>query len=252
MQARRVSVGEPGTEAGEGGAAVDWVPAVANDGSAIYFTAFNALASGGKHETPAGNGEEGEVNVYRYNTENGTTNYVATVDTKDFMDEAECASVMRPLADIGPCATVNWYTNPDGQYLLFDSSLPIGGNNLAVNGCQTLPSEQGAGDGRCQELYRYDASAVESGGQALVCVSCGPGNVDSVGSAEFARSATTEPTAGVVAGISDNGGYVFFDSQAKLVPQAENHTLDVYEWEAQGLDGCVRVQGCVSLIGSPT
>ena len=30
--------------------------------------------------------------------------------------------------------------------------------------------------------------------------------------------------------MSDNGEYVFFDTQAALVPQATNHTLDTYQW----------------------
>ncbi len=81
-----------------------------------------------------------------------------------------------------------------------------------------------------------------------MCVSCGPGNADYEGNAEFARSGTTGAADGPPVGISDNGEYVFFDTQARLVPQAENHTLDVYEWH----EDPVSHAATVSLLSSPT
>jgi hypothetical protein len=67
---------------------------------------------------------------------------------------------------------------------------------------------------------------------------------------------------------SANGDYVFFDTPAALVPQdidgeippqtvhkEENSALysrssDVYEWRANGVDGCSHIQGCLALISS--
>lgn len=45
-----------------------------------------------------------------------------------------------------------------------------------------------------------------------------------------------------------NGEYVFFDSQAALVPQATNDTLDTYEWHEDRQTG----EDTISLIGSGT
>jgi hypothetical protein len=176
---------------------------------------------------------------------------VATVDTHDYTNQPTCGA-LRTTHDVGPCSEVDWYATPDGRFLLFGSSFPTAGFNAARDGCTApLPFSQGETDGRCSELYRYDAPAADAGEQALVCVSCGAGGVDSAGNAEFARSARGDSAAGPPAGISDGGGQVFFDSPATLVPQARTHTLHVYEWEAQGVGGCGLALGCVRLLSSP-
>jgi hypothetical protein len=246
----RVSAGVAGSEAGKAGAQVDWAPAVSADGSAVYFTAFNVLAEGANRQTPAGNEEEGAVNVYRYDTRTASTSYIATVDTMDHSNQRECQGSTGTHA--GSCSWTDWYTTPSGEDLLFGSSLPIAGYNQLQEGCtEQLPFEKNTTDGRCSELYRYDATAAEHGEPAVICVSCGPGGADKEGNAEFARAATAEPAAPPVTGLSANGDYAFFDSAAKLVSQAENHTLDVYEWEAHGTGGCGLAAGCVRLISSP-
>ena len=131
-----------------------------------------------------------------------------------------------------PCALTNWYTTPNGRYLLFGDSLQVGANNVAADGCAeaALPSTQGEVDGRCTELYRYDAQAAERGETPSLCVSCGSQEANSAGNAEFARSADYGPAAGPVRAMSDDGEYVFFDTQASLVSGASNGTLDTYEW----------------------
>jgi hypothetical protein len=253
----RVSAGEPG---GKEGAQVFTVPAVAAEGTAVYFTANGVLASnqgaGGAHASPdncerVGGNETGGCNLYRYDTVTQRTSYVATVAGEDYDDQGQCGDGA-VIENIGPCSKADWYTTPDGEYLLFGSSLPIEGYNDVPDNCtEALPFEQSQAKGSCSELYRYDAQAAEAGEQALVCVSCGPGGADAAGNAEFARSATDEPSASPPAGISNNGQYVFFDSQAKLVSQADNHTLDVYEWEAPDTGGCALAAGCVHLLSSP-
>jgi hypothetical protein len=246
----RVSTGMAGSEAGKAGAQVDWAPAVSADGSTVYFTAFNVLAEGATRQTPAGNEKEGAVNLYRYDTRTASTSYIATVETMDHSNQRECTGSTGTFA--GACSWTDWYTTPSGGDLLFGSSLPIAGYNQPQEGCtEQLPFEQNIKDGRCSELYRYDATAAEHGEPAVICVSCGPGGADKEGNAEFARAATAEPAAPPVTGLSANGDFAFFDSAAKLVSQAENHTLDVYEWEAHGTGGCGLAAGCVRLISSP-
>ena len=70
----------------------------------------------------------------------------------------------------------------------------------------------------------------KTGNPRLVCVSCGSGEADYEGNAQFDRSATKGPAAGPPVGMSDDGSFVFFDSQARLVSEVEDHTLHVYEW----------------------
>jgi hypothetical protein len=241
----RVSVGESAKE----GAGVSFVPAVSADGSTVYFTAFAALTSGSTQYTPVTENENGPVNVYRYDAKSASVSYVARVDSLDTDHQAACANRLGGvLGDAGPCTELNWYATPDGRYLLFDASLPIEGYNAVAGGCgePVLPGVGGFGDGRCAELYRYDAEAGKNGGQAIVCVSCGSTAADAEGNAEFARSAPEGPALSGVRGMSDNGEYVFFDSRAALVSQATNHTLDTYQWH-EDLDAHART---LSLIGS--
>jgi hypothetical protein len=250
----RVSAGETGSEAEKQGARVLFVPAVSADGSSVYFTAFSALAAGATHDTTAGQDDNAPINLYRYDTNDHSTGYVATVDTEDFSEEPECntfiaaeAGVMKSV-NTAPCSRAQWYTTADGRFLLFGASLPIDGYNTIAGGCAEpiLPQTQGKTDGRCSELYRFSVGAVERGEAGVVCVSCGGGGVDSAGNAEFARSSSNGAVSGPVAGMSENGEFVFFDSQASLVAGADNHTLDTYEWREDPATG----ERSVGLVGS--
>jgi hypothetical protein len=62
---------------------------------------------------------------------------------------------------------------------------------------------------------------------------------------------------------SSDGEYAFFETSSALVPEDQNGELpanpdqqapsnDVYEWRAADVDGCARIQGCVSLISPGT
>ena len=243
---------------------VMFVPAVAADGYSVYFTAFGVLAPGGApypaHYPLGGNpfgvaqDENGQVNLYRYDAETHRTSYVATVDTLDYSDETECGTFITPEkgneGTTGLCDKTEWYTTPDGQYLLFGASLPIDGYNAEANGCaeRGLPATQAFEDGRCEALYRYSAPAAEQGEQPIVCVSCGSAEADAAGNAEFARSTLEGPDSGPPRGISNNGEYVFFDTQGALVPQASNHTLDTYQWR----EDLGTHERSIALVGSGT
>jgi hypothetical protein len=238
----RVSI--PVSEAGEpepkGGSGVDFVPAVSANGSAVYFSATGVLAEGAAH---------GGINVYRYDTGSDTTSYVATVNGADYNGQPTC---INELAEVGtgPCTKANWYATPDGGYLLFSDSVPTDGYNSGpqTSCTEPLPFTEALGDGRCSELYRYDAAAAGNGEQPVVCVSCGPGNEDYEGNAEFTRSASYQAASGPVQAMSDDGSYVFFDTSEALVPQATNGTLDTYEWHEDALTR----EDTLSLIGSGT
>ena len=231
-------------------ASVDWVPAVSADGSAVYFSAFNVLAPGAEPDPPVSNkGVEGQVNVYRYDTSSGATSFIARADVKDHgTGQPECDDEISGEGT-GPCTGAGWYATPNGRFLLFGDSLPNAGYNSGprTSCAENLPVSEAEHDGRCSELYRYDAQAGEHGEQPLVCVSCGSGNADYEGNAEFARSFTHERAAGPPVGISEDGSYVFFDSAARLVSQVENKTLHVYEWHQ---DPATHAR-TVSLISAP-
>ncbi len=108
---------------------------------------------------------------------------------------------------------------------------------------------------RVVELYRYDS--VEN---SVECVSCAS-PFDPEPKQEVDNTGTTQLGPGTPV-VSANGEYAFFGTIAALVPQdldgevpQQNRAVtgyspswDIYEWRREGVDGCVPVQGCVSLI----
>jgi len=218
---------------GSGGARVSTVPVVSSDGNAVYFTASGRLTT----DAPTVTGEE--VDLYRYDTVTQQTSFITVIDERDYprTDTSEWGEQEPELIALEP--SNNWYTTPDGKYLLFATTheVPaVGYNSTAAPGtrCNTL---QGiSSNGRCFELYRYDA-----GDGAIECVSCDPNGARPVSNGDFAtNSAGSDPSSGAVRAMSDDGSYVFFDSGDALVPQDSNGVGDVYEWH----------EGVVSLISS--
>ncbi len=272
----RISAGEnnsPVREAGSTSAHVWTVPTVSNDGSEVYFTAFGALAPGASAlnvENP------GPVNLYRYDTETSKTVYVTTVNTLDYPENNQLAwdGHAHMSIDFGGGALearANWYATPDGHYLLFAArSEPPDGYSTVEAGagdCPVYSTEHSAPLGHCSEVYRYDTELPVSQDKPgvpnnPVCVSCDPSGALPVSNAFFATTAASKsPAGGAVRAMSDNGSCVFFDSADPLVKQAQNQTLDVYEWEAygsghcetnpsSGISVCELAQGCIYLISS--
>jgi hypothetical protein len=205
----RVSAGEPGSPAAAAGAGGTSVIAVSADGSHVYFSAQGVLTGANAEGRQPTDGAE---NLYVYDTATARTAFIATTITEGETGEAEAT--------------------PDGRYLLFSSRArltPYDNDGSLCNGQFGHP-------GPCPEIYRYDASA-----EAILCVSCNPGVPPA--RAAFNLNIPRGPAEGPVRAISDDGGYVFFNSLAPLVPAATNGTIDVYEWhEGHG----------ISLIGSGT
>ena len=252
----RISAGEEGSavrEPGSTGAHVWNVPAVSEDGSAVYFTAFGALAPGAA-ALPVVQEGSAPVNLYRFDTQTGAIMFVTTVDTLDYPNDTVGTWENRNIG-VSPggaalIAAANWYTTPDGRYLLFAAtSEPTGYSTVPAGNCPT-ENIQGAATGRCSEVFRYDADAAEKGERAIVCVSCDRSGAPPISDAFFATAAAEDRPGAPVRAISNNGAYVFFDSGDPLVPAAENKTQDVFEWEAKGTGGCEQLEGCVHLIGS--
>lgn len=225
------------------------VPVVSADGAATYFTAFGELTS----DAPAVSGEE--VNLYRYDTGSGAIAYVATVSMANYPSTEVAAwwpghGFKGELArEVALDVNANWYTTPDGRYLLFDTASQIASYSTAEASpfdCPALDRNSSLRLGHCNEVYRYDAELPLSNGKPGVadnpaCVSCNPSGAPPTSNAFFGHSASFDtPAAGPVRAMSNDGSYAFFDTADALVPQDGNGTLDVYEWH----------DGRVSLISS--
>jgi hypothetical protein len=219
-------------EPSEGGQ-VYGVQAVASEGTAVYFLAFGALAPGASKWEVQELERYSPVNLYRYQPETAAAParmaYVATLST------------YAGVCGDSPCSESeeNWYTTPDGRYLLFYSELDLTADAHVGGECQKPAI---LNPGICGALYRYDAQAAEEHEQSLVCVSCDPNGSVPTGTAQFTRSANNDPSWGPVRAMSNNGEYVFFDTTTRLVPRATNGTLNVYEWH----------NGTISLLDSGT
>lgn len=218
----RISGGEPDSPGATGGTQVVTVPAISADGSAVYFTAFTRLTA----TAPATNGAS--VDLYRYDTMTGTTAFIANINTYDYPSTDIGAPTLGAAVQAALNPAANWYTTPDGRYLLFDTGVSLTGydtKEAGHNECLTLDNFN-AHYGICNELYRYDSVT-----RTLICISCNPTGSRPHGPSFFGHSTGVEiPSGGPVRAMSDDGSYIFFDSSDPLVPQAENQTLNVYEW----------------------
>jgi hypothetical protein len=250
----RVSRGESGSAEGD----VDFVAAVSSDGSAVYFTAFGALAAGASAlPDPAGDGFP--VNLYRYDTLTGRTTYIAQVSKSGFpaaqfgepsgnwtgtLFGGEGYTLKAENVALTPDA--NWYATGNGQFLVFASKTPITGfDNIKPPGvscdaktgevAEDEPEKEGGFGYRCTELYRYDAASNET-----VCVSCAGGAP--IDGALFTRADLDDSSAAPPRPISENGEDVFFDTSSALVAQAAPGKPHVYEWH----------DGTIYLISSPS
>jgi hypothetical protein len=244
--ATRISAGEAGSPAMSEGASVGFIPAVSANGRAVYFTASGRLAS----NVPSSPGGIVPIYLYRYDTVVHEIRYVATVSRIDYPGGLVSVS----LGQIALEPQANWYTTPNGDYLLFGSVHSVTGydNTATSSGRCLLIDQVNADDLRlCAEVYRYHYEPETPAGGSIVCMSCNANGEPPISNAFFGHSAGADmPAGGPVRAMSDDGSYAFFDSASPLVPSASNGTLDVFEWEAPGTGGCELQQGCVHLVSS--
>jgi hypothetical protein len=203
---------------------------VSEDGSVVYY--------GGELE-----GVEG---IYHYDAITGTKGFVADPST--------------PQLDFEP-----WDTTPDGGFLVFPAG-KAGVQIAGPHGFHELVAEpRGLGH---NELYRYDAAD-----GSVMCVSCGDGVAPAKGrmlepEGDNGLLVSPDSSRGPISVSED--GRVFFQTDARLVPQDTNQTsaeeekelplelgsgADVYEWDADGIEEapgvfCGLVNGCTHLISA--
>ncbi len=151
----------------------------------------------------------GQPNLYEWH--GGATSLVATLGAEDSQDWT---------TDMG---NRDAETTPDGRSVTFMS-----GQNLSGY----------ATEGQ-QEVYVYES---EAGG--LFCASCSPTHTPGAsGFLGVSNNNTYMPRS-----ISADGGRVFFDSYASLLPQDTDGADDVYEWERNGIGSCAQSGGCLYLL----
>ncbi len=139
-----------------------------------------------------------------------------------------------------PPATGTARVSADGLHLAFLSKAELTGYDNA-------DADSGEPD---SELYLYGPPP-GSGAAALLCVSCNPTGERPQGPATIPGAPANGSTRAYKPRVlSANGQRLFFDSGDRLFALDTNAQADVYEWEANGAEGCGRSTGCVSLISS--
>ena len=200
---------------------------VSEDFTAIYFDSPEHLTPEAPRST--------DINLYRYDIPTETLHFL----------------LAGTGINSGPPAVHN--VSPDGRYAYFEGT---------VDGLPTAAANQ---------AIRYDS--VEHVVQCLSCASSfdpEPRSVALFGEGEGSEGIRSETLNGVPyeTVASANGDFVFFDTISALVPQDVNGEVppepsietglltsytpssDVYEWRRDGIDGCARLRGCLSLISS--
>jgi hypothetical protein len=128
-------------------------------------------------------------------------------------------------------------TGADGRSLAFLSTAEL-------TDYENADADAGTPDA---ELYLYREPP--GGGGALVCASCNPTGERPEGPASIPGAyANGSLRAYKPRVLSDSGNRLFFDTADRLAVTDSDSLPDVYEWEAQGVGGCNRSPGCVSLI----
>jgi hypothetical protein len=207
-----------------------------DDGSIALFSKaghlyrFNAEAESSQDLTPVG-GLEGVLGA----SADGSSVYYLTGSGLYLWHNGSTVSV---AADADPSSypptTGAARVSVDGQRLVFMSS-------------SSLTAYENFGE---TEVYLYSAPD-----DKVICVSCNPSGQRPEGSASIpgATANGEGPYATYVYKprvLSSDGSRVFFNSEDSLIPQDSNHEEDVFQWQAQGVGGCARANGCIGPISS--
>ena len=259
------------------------IPGASADGSELYFIANGVLAPGAtpgecphtaESEAPP---PSATCNLYLSEPDpehpgQRETRLIAALSYQDAADWGAGISGATNLPTSQDLSAVTSSVSADGQYLAFMS-------DRSLTGYDSQDVSSGKAD---EEVFLYDA-----GSGRLVCASCNPngegegesfkrpqGVFDTQLSGEGFGLLADRPEiwkerwlAGSVPGWAFNiigggpsalyqprylsdSGRLFFDSPDDLVPAAQNHKEDVYEYEPSGLGSCRFSGGCVGLISA--
>jgi Tol biopolymer transport system component len=240
-------------------AQVRGVAGASADGSVVYFIAEGKLAEGA---------ETGHENLYVESKSGSSWSAPRLVGVLSENDRWDWVNEEWPTERV----------SADGRYLAFMSAARL----KTVSFPEGYDNRDAASGQPDEEVFLYDRTSGR-----LDCVSCNPtgarpNGVFDVGGLTFVEQllvdqGTTQSIpkwrgswlAGNIPGPTpvENGvgfmqsylsrvlsddGRLFFNSSDALMPQDTNGREDVYEFEPQGVGGCARAGGCVSLISSGT
>ncbi len=234
------------------------------DGSYVYYVA-NGVPDGIKNspnvhdeEATPGNcthgfepAPTGICNLYVTHFAGGqaTTTFIARLDARG-VKVGDVANWVPSNAALGTPGTFQKMARvtPDGKAVLFLSQ-----RNLTTYD-----------NGEFSELYLFQV-----GDDGATCVSCSPTGAapkatPALGSINLAFVAPSEPALVLSRNLSDDGGHVFFESLDPLVGMDTDDAggcpliaasaqkffacQDVYEWQANGVEGCAKPGGCLHLL----
>lgn len=247
------------------------------DGSDVYFSTETPLLAGE---------QQGEDRLFRYNTVSRTLRFVAgglqagiaSIGITKAVVVAEEGSAVyyeTSLSEQGYNDELYRYEPSSERSTLiarFDPDTREDTRSYATPNSQFLlfAARSVAGEPRGQEheeLYRYD-----NADKSVICVTCGQGVAPAQGETIFlsqtGANLATQDEQPEVTQITADGQRVFFQTTARLVPQDRNSTsdqpetgelapqgLDVYEWEADGVEeepgvSCRVSVGCTHMLSS--
>ncbi len=226
-------------EVGSGGESI--LVHVSPDGSRAYFVSPQQL--------DGAQGSAGAENLYLWN--GGTPRFVAQLDSADVDGEQAKGVAGNRVNGLG--LWVNSAVSPGKGQNFGLGSVPsrstVDGSVFVFQSRANLVDYDG-NDGT--EIYRYDSAT-----DAVLCISCNPTESAASSSAQLQTPlpAPFEPFPPLnsrvkIANLTTDGQTVFFQSGDRLVPRDVDGKVDVYEWRAQGKDGCAAEGGCLALISS--
>jgi len=203
---------------------------VADDGGYVYFSVTQGQIVAGGPIGPTG-GPVGEERIFVWH--NGTVHEVGAVNGQAELHQ------MTGSPDGWSSVSAKWSrVTPDGTHLAFVTQ----GTNelLSLYGVENYDHGEKCPKAQynstCLEVYVYDAQANDGHG-VLKCASCNQTGARATGDADF----YTFFTVGILGSgsthlphvLSDDGRYVFFNSEERLVPADRNSAVDAYEFNTE-------------------
>ena len=204
------------------GARILGVVRTSSDGSHVYFVAFGKLTT---EPSDGKTAQEGQPNLYGYDTETGETKFIAVLGSHDEVTQEQSRDTRRTAQ-----------TTPDGRYLVFSSHAQLAGDENCPGGaCATTVY-----------LYEFETGELtwishaapglanpNEGDNAIVSPleNSMDGASADVNNWNRAISGESEAEApGKTPEERHDGEYIIFTTSERLQGNDVNNTVDVYEW----------------------
>ncbi len=255
----------PAPKARESAGVLGLAIGASSDGTWVYFVADGLLGDAAEHGAAPGNcaivgGETGVGTCHLYVRHGGQIHLIAELAGEDYPVWSGKTAFLRD---------VSGRVTPNGQWVAFMSERSLTGYN-------NRDAQTGEPD---EEVYLYHVEGGDPATGRLICASCDPSGALPVGvrpetlqlvsggqwstKTRFAASVPGWEAYELIPALyqprylTDNGR-LFFDSPNALVPQDDNSSEEVYEFEPAGVGSCTNsaltfsavTGGCVALVSS--